>query len=40
MKKAIIITGAVIALAGAGFLGYGRYLSEPTKTITTENYSF
>ena len=40
MKKAIIITGAVIALAGAGFLGYGWYLSEPTKTITTENYSF
>ena len=40
MKKGIIITGAVIALAGAGFLGYGWYLSEPTETISTENYSF
>lgn len=39
MKKGIIITGAVIALAGVTFLGYGWYLSEPSVTISTDNYS-
>ena len=39
MKKAIIITGAVIALAGAGFLGFGWYLSEPSVTVSTDSYS-
>jgi hypothetical protein len=40
MKKGIIIAGAVIALAGAGFLSYGWYLSEPSVTVNTDNYSF
>ncbi|MBR6967903.1 MAG: hypothetical protein IKH78_05160 [Ruminococcus sp.] len=39
MKKAIIITGAAVALAGAGFLGYGWYLSGQAETIITENYT-
>lgn len=40
MKKAIIITGAVVAAIAAGSAGYTYYMTHPSVECTTDSFSF